>query len=68
MVLWLRSIQEALVIASDVSYGLAAVWTREIGAAHRLASQIKTGQIFINNFGGYKKSGFGHEKGIKGVL
>jgi aldehyde dehydrogenase (NAD+) len=50
MMLWLRSIQEALEIANDVSYGLAeAVWTQEIGAAHRLASQIKTGQIFINN-------------------
>jgi acyl-CoA reductase-like NAD-dependent aldehyde dehydrogenase len=73
-----RDTEEALAIANDVSYGLvAAIWTRDIGTAHRLASQIKAGQIFINNyfgggvgtpFGGYKKSGFGREKGIEGVL
>src|SRR5262245_24923805 len=73
-----RDIEEALEIANGVSYGLvAAIWTRDIGTAHRLASQLKAGQIFINNyfaggvgtpFGGYKKSGFGREKGMEGVL
>ncbi|MGH7963116.1 MAG: aldehyde dehydrogenase family protein [Candidatus Binatia bacterium] len=73
-----RDIEEALEIANGVSYGLvAAIWTRDIGKAHRLAAQIKAGQIFINNyfgggvgtpFGGYKKSGFGREKGMEALL
>jgi len=73
-----RDAEEALEIANGVSYGLvAAIWTRDIGKAHRLASQIKAGQIFINNyfgggvgtpFGGYKKSGFGREKGMEALL
>lgn len=72
-----RDPEEALEIANGVSYGLvAAIWTRDIGRAHRLASQIKAGQIFINNyfaggvatpFGGYKKSGFGREKGMESL-
>lgn len=72
-----RDADEALAIANSVSYGLvAAIWTRDIGTAHRLAAQIKAGQIFINNyfgggvatpFGGYKKSGFGREKGIEAL-
>jgi aldehyde dehydrogenase (NAD+) len=72
-----RDMDEALEIANGVSYGLvAAIWTRDIGKAHRLAAQIKAGQIFINNyfaggvatpFGGYKKSGFGREKGMEAL-
>lgn len=72
-----RDADEALAIANGVSYGLvAAIWTRDIGTAHRLAAQIKAGQIFINNyfgggvatpFGGYKKSGFGREKGVEAL-
>ncbi len=72
-----RDVEDALEIANGVSYGLvAAIWTRDIGKAHRLAAQIKAGQIFINNyfgggvatpFGGYKKSGFGREKGMEAL-
>ena len=55
-------------------YGLAAaVWTRDIKKAHKIARELKAGTIWINTynsfdaaspFGGYKQSGFGRELGI----
>lgn len=69
-----KDIEEALALANDTEYGLVTgIWTNNISDAHYLASRIDAGQIFINNygagggvqmpFGGYKKSGFGREKG-----
>lgn len=66
---------EALELANSTEYGLVAgVWTKNIDKAHYLASRIDAGQVFVNNygagggiqmpFGGYKKSGFGREKGF----
>jgi phenylacetaldehyde dehydrogenase len=59
--------------ANDTPFGLAAgIWTRDISKAHRLASMIKAGTIWINTynvfdaaapFGGYKQSGWGREMG-----
>ena len=59
--------------ANDTVYGLAAgIWTRDIQKAHRLASQMKAGTVWINcynifdaalPFGGYKQSGWGREMG-----
>jgi len=68
-----RDPEEAAAIANSTIYGLvSAVWTRDIGVAHRLAQQIKAGSVWINAyncfdssspFGGYKQSGFGREMG-----
>ncbi len=59
--------------ANDTVFGLAAsVWTRNGGTAHKLASRIRSGTVWINchnvfdaslPFGGYKQSGWGREMG-----
>ncbi|CAB3656968.1 aldehyde dehydrogenase family protein [Paraburkholderia rhynchosiae] len=63
--------EEALHIANDTQYGLAAaVWTRDISVAHRMSKGIQAGRVWNNcyhlypahsAFGGYKKSGIGRE-------
>lgn len=69
---------EAIRLANGTPYGLVAgVWTRDGGRQMRLARAIKTGQVFINNygagggvelpFGGVKRSGFGREKGFEAL-
>jgi acyl-CoA reductase-like NAD-dependent aldehyde dehydrogenase len=69
--------EEAVQIANDVSYGLAAgVWTTDIQRAHRVAGQIRAGTVWINAyrvvspsvpFGGFKSSGYGREGGRRGI-
>lgn len=65
---------ELLKIANGTMYGLAAaIWTKDIKKAHRLAKEIKAGTVWINTYnnydaampyGGYKMSGFGVESGM----
>ena len=66
--------EEALRIANDTPYGLAAgVWTRDISRAHRVARKLRAGSVWVNYwdggdmtapFGGYKQSGNGRDKSL----
>jgi len=68
-----KGVEEAVQQANDTRYGLAAaIWTRDLGKAHSIASQLRAGTVWINcynivdaalPFGGYKQSGWGREMG-----
>jgi aldehyde dehydrogenase (NAD+) len=69
---------EAIAIANGTPYGLVAgVWTRDGGRQLRLARALRSGQVFVNNygagggielpFGGVKRSGHGREKGFEAL-
>jgi aldehyde dehydrogenase (NAD+) len=73
-----NDVDEAARLANRSQYGLVAgIWTRDINKAMALASSIKSGQVYINTygagggvelpFGGYKKSGYGREKGLESL-
>ena len=73
-----RTLDEAVELANCTDYGLVAgVWTSDLAKAHRMVQQIVAGQVFVNSygasggvevpFGGFKRSGFGREKGVEGL-
>jgi acyl-CoA reductase-like NAD-dependent aldehyde dehydrogenase len=68
------TVEEAVQLANDTRYGLAAaVWSRDISTAHLTARAIRAGTVWVNcfdesdvtvPFGGYKESGIGRDKSL----
>ncbi len=71
------SVEQAVAIANDSKYGLAAmIWTKDMAKANAVAKRLRCGTVWINTygvflneapFGGYKQSGFGRELGKDGL-
>ncbi|MEV5384458.1 aldehyde dehydrogenase family protein [Streptomyces sp. NPDC052721] len=73
-----RDVAQAVEFTNGTEYGLVAgVWTRSMDVAHHMAREIRAGQVYLNAygagggvelpFGGYKKSGYGREKGVEAL-
>jgi aldehyde dehydrogenase (NAD+) len=73
-----RDEEEAIALANDTDYGLAAaLWTQDLATAHRMAAELEAGIIWVNctnvvgpwmPYAGYHVSGLGFEGGIAGLL
>jgi aldehyde dehydrogenase (NAD+)/betaine-aldehyde dehydrogenase len=70
--------EEAIAVANGTEYALlGAVWTRDLSRAHRVSAALEAGQVYVNTygagggvelpFGGFRKSGYGREKGIEAL-
>jgi succinate-semialdehyde dehydrogenase/glutarate-semialdehyde dehydrogenase len=78
VVLKADSQQQALDMANDTPYGLAAsIWSADVNKAEQMARDIEAGQVTINGLvktdprlpsGGIKRSGYGRELGPHGIL
>jgi aldehyde dehydrogenase (NAD+) len=73
-----RDEDHAVELANGTAFGLVAgIWTRDGGRQFRMARRVRSGQVFINNygagggvelpFGGVKSSGYGREKGFEAL-
>lgn len=72
-----RTLSEAIMLANNTRYGLAAtIWSENINRALDAAGKVKAGVVWINTtnafdaacgFGGYRESGFGREGGREGI-
>ncbi|MEP1518925.1 aldehyde dehydrogenase family protein [Ascidiaceihabitans sp.] len=70
--------EEAIALANGTDFGLAgAVWTADVGRAHRIADQVRAGTFWINSykaihvsspFGGSLNSGFGRSSGTDALM
>lgn len=70
--------EEAIELANGTSYGLASgLWSESITRAHRVARELDAGTVWINTyrtsasqapFGGVKRSGYGRERGVEGLM
>lgn len=70
--------EEAIALANGTQYALlGSIWTSDLSRAHRLAGEIEAGQVYVNTygagggvelpFGGFKRSGYGREKGYEAL-
>lgn len=73
-----RDEDHAVELANGTHFGLVAgIWTRDGGRMLRMAKRVRSGQVFVNNygagggvelpFGGVKSSGYGREKGFEAL-
>lgn len=72
-----RDEDEAVQIANDTEFGLAAgVWTENVRRSHRMADRLRAGTVWVNSyrvtefsrtFGGFKQSGLGRELGLSAL-
>ena len=76
-VIKVKDASEAVRVANDTDYGLAAMlWTKDLEKASTVSRQLRAGTVWVNTFGGfyneapfggYKQSGFGRELGKEGL-
>ena len=74
VVIGYTELEDAIRIANDSDYGLAAaIWSRNISTAHKVARRLRAGTVWVNcfdhtsvnaPFGGYKQSGHGRDKSL----
>jgi succinate-semialdehyde dehydrogenase/glutarate-semialdehyde dehydrogenase len=77
LVLSAQDADDAVRLANDSRFGLgAAVWTKDLAKAEKMARQLESGAVFVNGlvksmnelpFGGVKKSGYGRELSFLGI-
>jgi acyl-CoA reductase-like NAD-dependent aldehyde dehydrogenase len=76
-VLRVQDVEEAVAVANDTEFGLAAgVWTRDGALAHRIARALRAGTVWVNMYGGLdpystfsgrRLSGYGYELGPESI-